>query len=160
MYEVIDNILKKEHLDEIQKVMMSREFPWFVNNEVTQTGIKRGNDFYMTHLFFFDHMRNSPYYYLIEPIIQFLNPNALARVKGNFYPNQNNFFEHEMHIDDEVSKGALFYVNTNNGYTKLKDGTKIDSVENRLLLFDSFMPHCSTNCTDTYGRYNINFNYF
>jgi hypothetical protein len=160
MFEVIDNLLSESDLREIQKIMMSREFPWFVNNEVTTSGVRRGYDFYMTHLFFFNYMRNSPYFYLILPILNFLQPSAVARIKGNFYPNQNKLFEHEMHIDDDSSKGALFYINTNDGYTKLQDGTKIKSIENRLLIFDSFLPHCSTNCTNDYGRYNINFNYY
>ena len=56
--------------------------------------------------------------------------------------------------------GLYFILNTCNGYTKLEDGTKVFSVENRALFFDSYTPHCSTSCTDKLYRSNININYF
>jgi hypothetical protein len=42
----------------------------------------------------------------------------------------------------------------------LKDGTKIDSVENRILFFNPSEEHDSENCTDEKTRINININYF
>ena len=51
-------------------------------------------------------------------------------------------------------------MNTCDGYTKLKDGTKIDSVANRVLLFDPSKEHCSTTTTNVPARFNININYF
>ena len=32
---------------------------------------------------------------------------------------------------------SIFYVNTNNGYTKFEDGSIVESVANRMLIFDS-----------------------
>ena len=57
-------------------------------------------------------------------------------------------------------KGAIFYVNTNDGFTVLEDGTEIKSIENRVLLFDPSTKHHSTTCTDKKVRITINFNYF
>jgi hypothetical protein len=86
---------------------------------------------------------------------------ALIRVKGNLYPSTSKLVEHDFHIDFPFKhKGALFSVNTCDGYTKLDDGTKIESIENRLLLFDASKNHASTTCTNTHVRVNINFNYF
>ena len=66
-----------------------------------------------------------------------------------------------MHSDFPFDhNGAVFYLNTNNGYTKLHDGTRVCSKENRLLLFDAKLPHCSTNCTDQKIRLNINLNFY
>ena len=45
-------------------------------------------------------------------------------------------------------KTAVFYVNTNNGYTEFEDGTKVESVENRIIFFDGSRPHNSSTCTD------------
>ena len=56
-------------------------------------------------------------------------------------------------------KGFLFYVNTNNGFTILEDGTKVESIANRALFFDSSKSHKSTTCTDEDIRVNININY-
>jgi hypothetical protein len=49
---------------------------------------------------------------------------------------------------------------TCDGFTSLDDGTKIESIENRLLLFDSNKPHASSTCTNAKARFNMNFNYF
>ena len=66
-----------------------------------------------------------------------------------------------MHIDTEYShKAAILSINTCDGYTKLKDGTKIDSIENRILLFDASKPHTPSTTTDQPVRINININYF
>ena len=90
---------------------------------------------------------------------------SLLRVKANFYPPADKLIEHQPHIDYDVIdgkpdiQGALYCINTCDGYTKLHDGTKIDSVANRLILFNSQKSHNSTNTTTTEGRWNININY-
>ena len=56
-------------------------------------------------------------------------------------------------------RGATsLYINTNNGYTLFKSGEKIDSVANRLLIFDGLKEHSTVVQTDTPARYIINFN--
>ena len=77
------------------------------------------------------------------------------------YPSTSKRYHHPDHIDYSYShKGAIFYVNTNDGITVLEDGTEIKSIENRVLLFDPSTKHHSTTCTDQKVRININFNYF
>ena len=44
--------------------------------------------------------------------------------------------------------------------TLIFDGTKIDSIANRALLFDPSKLHSSTSCTDDKVRLNMNINYF
>jgi hypothetical protein len=58
------------------------------------------------------------------------------------------------------NKYTVFSLNTCDGFTSLEDGTKIESIENRLLLFDSNKPHASSTCTNAKARFNMNFNYF
>ena len=86
----------------------------------------------------------------------------IQRVKVNLYPRDSEFIEHEPHADNtwEDAKGALFMVNTCNGFTRLHDGTKINSVGNRMLFFKPHLTHNSTNTTDALCRVTINFNYF
>ena len=55
--------------------------------------------------------------------------------------------------------GAIFYVNTNDGLTVLDNEVEIDSVSNRLLVFDGSTMHHSTTCTNQKRRVNINFNF-
>ena len=90
-----------------------------------------------------------------------LKPRALVRIKANLYQCTPKIIKHGEHADfDWEHKGALYSLNTCNGGTILEDGTKIESKENRMLLFDPSKPHASTTCTDQPARFNININYF
>ena len=51
-------------------------------------------------------------------------------------------------------------MNTNDGYTEFEDGTKVESVANRLVTFPANLKHTGTSCTDEKTRIVINFNYF
>jgi hypothetical protein len=159
MYKVIDNLLPEKELKNIQDVMLSADFPWFFKNTISDAK-EIIDDYYFVHMFYAQTI-TSGFYNILDPIIKKLDANALVRIKGNMHPNVNKFVENNKHIDFSFQhKGAIFYVNTNNGFTILEDGTKIESVENRLLMFDPSKLHNSTNCTDEKRRVNINFNYF
>ena len=87
---------------------------------------------------------------------------SLVRIKANFYPWTENIKQHGFHIDFpyiENDHAALFSINTCDGYTEFKDGTKIDSVSNRMMFFNPSVPHRSTTTTTDWGRFNINFNF-
>ena len=165
-YEIIDDAISVSDFYHIKNSMMNTpSFPWFFQKAITFDDKFDPNYFYyMTHVFYENHQPNSENFSFLSPILNKINPFSIQRIKGNFYPNQNIFHEHQMHIDNHSTLGAIFYLNDNNGYTKLKldngDHVKIESIENRLLLFDSRKEHCSTNCTDDFGRFNINFNFY
>ena len=59
-----------------------------------------------------------------------------------------------------LHKGAILYLNTNDGYTCFEDGNKIKSIENRFVAFDSSLKHSGTTCTDEPRRIVLNINYF
>ena len=50
-------------------------------------------------------------------------------------------------------------MNTNNGYTEFEKGDIVESVENRMVIFDSNLKHQTVTCTDEKIRIVINFNY-
>jgi uncharacterized metal-binding protein len=51
------------------------------------------------------------------------------------------------------------YLNDNDGYTLLEDGTKIEAKSNRIVIFDGTTQHCGTTCTDENKRITLNLNY-
>ena len=161
-YKVIDNFLPKENFNIIKDFMMGFNFPWYYQNGITNPNIETKNNlFYMTHMLYESEPRSSFYNLIKENLLSFIDIKSLIRVKANFYPNQKIVDINEMHFDYEFEhKGAIFSINTNNGGTILKDKTKIDSVENRILFFDPSLEHDSENCTDQKVRVNININYF
>jgi hypothetical protein len=155
---VIENVLKKENFLTIKNTMEGDTFPWYFNkvlyNEVD-------NNFQFTHIFYNNFTVNSDFYGLIIPIIDVLKPLALIKIKANLLTKEKNIIEHGMHVDYDYKncKTAVYYVNTNNGYTKFSDGAKISSEENKLLIFNTEEKHTGTTCTDSSRRIVINFNY-
>ena len=100
-------------------------------------------------------------WHYVNRILKILNVKALIRAKANAYPKTPTIVHHQDHMDQDYDhKGAIFYLNKNNGVTVLNGETIIESVPNRLLLFNSKIPHHSTTCTDVDRRVNLNFNYF
>jgi hypothetical protein len=100
--------------------------------------------------------------HLLEPILLKLNPSAILRIKANLTPRADKIIQHGFHVDISHFKGktAIYYINTTNGYTVFENGTKIESVENRMVIFDSTIKHTGTTCTDSRNRCVINFNYY
>jgi len=159
-YKVIDNFLKQRYFDDICEYYLTDKLPWYYE-EVVNDFDKQEKAFYFVHQVYKDHSINSSYHNPLIPLIDKLNTKSLIRIKANLYPHSEKLITHAAHTDYNFEhKGAIFYLNTNNGYTILEDGTKIESVANRLLMFDAHKPHQSTNCTDEKVRVNINFNYF
>ena len=161
-YKIIDNFLSEDDHFAIKISLTETNItPWFISNEISHADVNT-DLFYMTHKIYDDNIVTSDYYNTImSPILSKLNHKALIRIKCNLYPKTDNIREHNQHIDYPFEHlGALYFVNTNNGYTILHDGTKVESVENRMLFFKPNLNHNSTTCSDEKYRITINFNYF
>jgi hypothetical protein len=160
--EIIDNFLDPKTATRIKNEMMSNSFPWYYNSVVTWENKIKDKEYYFIHYFYNQTSWKSDWSHsIVWPILEKIDFISLIRIKGNFYPRTDAMLENEIHKDYSFPhKGAIYYVNSNNGFTVFDDGTKVESIENRLLLFDPSQPHYSTHCTNQHGRVNINFNYF
>jgi hypothetical protein len=162
-YEVIDNFLAPDDFLNIKNTMFSNNFPWGYEPSVLNYPNSEILDklYFFTHKFYKDYVPFSNFISLLDPIIKKLNPKSIIKIQANLYPNVNKYIESLFHRDYEYShKGAVFYLNTNNGFTELEDKTKIQSIENRILLHDPFEFHKIVPCTDEKVRIVIVFNYF
>lgn len=160
-FEIIDNFLPEHEFLAIKTMMLNnKDFPYYFFSDVSYEGTELEKTMYFVHMFYVNH-GTSNFYSVVHPLIEKLNAHALIRVKGNLYPNIGECVEDVAHIDYPFEhKGALYFINTNNGVTILDDGTRINSVANRLLKFEPHTLHNSTFCTDAKVRVNININYF
>ena len=171
-YKVIDNFLDEEYFDSLVTIFTDKEqtgnnlLPWFFQSSTVYPAVGEKRDlsedrfFYMVHMAYKNNMPTSNMYEKLFPLLDKLGARCLIRIKANLVPNSEILHEHPMHTDYEFSHcGAILSLNTCDGYTKLKDGTKIDSVANRMLLFDPGEEHCSTTTTNSPVRINININY-
>ncbi len=157
-YKVIDNFLDEKYFDSL--VSLLEEIPWFFQTDVVGGGIVENKIFLLYHMFYAQNAPTGALYEKLIPLLEKLRADILIRIKANLYPNTETLHEHPMHVDFEFSNtSALLSLNTCDGYTKLVDGTKIDSIANRVVIFDSGEDHCSTTTTNVPARFNININY-
>ena len=168
---VIDNFLDPKSFEDIQETMMNREFPWYWGDSVVYTKQVPDDrqpllcdeiyDFQFTHMFFQGNKVMSKYYNNIVPILNKLECNGVYRIKANLNPiKPRDIVEHEYHVDNYVTPyTSIFYLNTNNGYTKFEDGTIVESVANRFVTFPNHTEHTGTSTSDSDYRLVVNFNY-
>jgi hypothetical protein len=164
-YEVIDNFLSEEDFKKIKDMFFSDEFPWFLNPGVLKLEGTEENlyDYQFTHAFFKNNSPWSDWLAELDPLMDKIKPNAILRIKANLVPRTEEVYEHGWHTDydDPIQcKTAVLYINSNDGYTIFKDsGEKINSLENRFVVFDSNMEHSGSTCTDQKVRIVLNINY-
>jgi len=162
VFQIIDNFLNNSTFNTLSdSIIKNTDFPWYISRAVSDKSVTSEGG-YLLHMFYSNYRVNSNNFPQLIPLLEKVNPSALMRIKANFYHTTNEVVHHENHIDFPKShKGFVFYLNTNNGKTILNDETVVDSVANRILLFDPSVPHRSTTCSDDpIGRFNINCNYF
>ena len=164
--KIEDNFLGQKEFDELQAFMMGGEFNWHYADGIDFE--EDDNKFMFAHMFYEFNVPCSSFCEKLNPILDIIVPVSLWRIKANLLTRTSNIVENVFHIDIvDISKEKLkqwttsiFYVNTNNGYTEFEDGTKIESIANRIITFPANMKHRGTSCTDEKTRVVINFNYF
>jgi len=169
--EIHDNFLTDQYVKHLQNMFFDQNFPWSYSPFVGYTGqeTKLSKEETDNHLYFihriYDNLRpieSSPFQVFDQllPILEALEVHALVRVRALLYVNQTEQIKHEVHQDSPYPmKAALVYLNDNNGYTGFEDGTKVDSVCNRVALFDGSVPHYSATPTNAKERLVLNINY-
>jgi hypothetical protein len=162
--QVIDNFLGTVEFNKIQTLMLrngsvSWSYNPFVNSEKDPE-----HYFQFTHTFYADALPQSKHWTELYDVLKKLKIFSLIRIKANLLTKSAEIVEHGYHVDFEpphsIFKTAVFYINTNNGYTKFEDGTKVESVANRMVVFDGNLKHTGTTCTDSNVRVVVNFNYY
>ena len=165
--KIYDNFLEQRHFENVSKDLMGFKFPWHMGTVYT---IKRDtplcdelHNLQFCNWIYKDNKAQGPEYEIIRPIIADprLAISSLVRVKANATVRTEEIVEHGWHRDGYFScNAAIFYVNSNDGYTKFKDGTKVESVANRLITFNTQDIHTGTTCTNDRVRCVLNFNYY
>ena len=159
--KIVDDFLPVKELNELHVALKANTFPWFMGNPTTYNLVEDRYNIHFSHVFYTNFSVNSEYINLLEPLLQRLCPLALIRVKANITTNTAEIIETGFHvdIDSDKCKTAVFYVNSNDGYTAFADGQKVQSVANRMVIFDTQTQHTGTTTTDKPYRLVINFNY-
>ena len=156
--KVIDNFLPSYQFKILERMMRSPEFPWYYNDGILKT--HEPHKYQFTHTFYNHNDGTKSYYYsLLDACQNKLGVKKLVRIKANLNPRTLFHKKAGYHIDFKDIMTAVYYVNTNNGWTKFKKGGRVKSVANRVVIFDSNLEHSGVTCTDEKRRMVINFNY-
>ena len=160
-----DDFLPEEQFQAIvSAIVYNISFPWFYRGEIV--GDQETSDFQFIHGVYAQREGAiSPGLQVLRPILDILDPLALIQIKINGIARTDEIVEHTLHRDaGRITNPewtiSVFYLNTNNGYTLFEDGTKVESVANRMATFPSNVLHTGTSCTDENMRVCVNFNYF
>ena len=164
--KIEDNFLDQNVFDKLQTFMMGLDIDWYYNDIIDY--LDESDRFQFIHFFYKNHYPLQ-FYDQLQPTLKIIKPVSINRIKANLLTKTSNITENAFHVDmqfvlsEEKLKQwttSIFYVNTNNGYTEFEDGTKVESVANRMVTFPANLKHRGTSCTDEKTRIVINFNYF
>ena len=179
--EILDNYFPEHLFKPIEEFFMGSGVNFRVSDgAITSEGcqwawneqVNRPDDgyFQFCHSIFEGHVVVSKSFNMIQPILEHENIISLFRIKANLNPRTENIqvYDNGFHTDHGSCNyphtpkmtTAILYINTNNGYTLFEDGTKVESVRNRLVKFPCSKKHTGTNCSDEKRRVVINFNWF
>ena len=158
--KIYDNFLPNDEHLKLKASLESSMFPWYyIPNQANDDG-----KFYFCHVFYFEHNYKTHYSDILKDLIYKINPTSMINIRANCVLNRFKQIESNWHIDNYHAKNmdyktAIYYVNTNNGVTEFKTGEKVDSIENRLIIFDCKSEHRALSQTDLDRRIVININY-
>ena len=171
--QVINDYLKPEELKEIHDLMYEPGFwsydPFKVRyNDIEEDDLRDGQ---FNHGFFLSTtLHTSEHLPKLFPILNKAKPLGIYRIKANLEKySGSKKYEGEFHWDWQFQEEkipcknmqtAIFYVNSNNGYTEFETGECINSLANRMVTFPSNIKHRGVTQTNTKERFVINFNWF
>jgi len=169
--QVIDNFLNEEHFEGLKKIF-EQHIPWNFSDILAEDQLicDQKYNYQYVHTVYYKQEPVSRYFDDIIPFLTKLHARALVRCKVNSICREEEIVVHGFHTDiiypEEHSTGldgmktAILYLNTNNGYTYFKEGTKVESVANSCVVFPAHYKHSGTTCTDVHRRLAINLVYF
>lgn len=164
---ILDGFLDRNVLLPLRAALKHPSFPWERTKVLSPAGageLPDEQNVQFVHGFLRrreDRVFQSRYLPLVLPVLNRLHAQLLVKVKVNLTLPRDQHVEYGLHVDTAWpgAQTAILYLNTNNGYTVFEDGTRVESVENRLLVFDASRLHTGASCTDAESRLVLNMNF-
>lgn len=163
---IIDNFIPEQIFQDIEESFCGENTAWYFFKTVDYSDEDDvENDKYQFSHNIWDPSIGvcSPNYDLISSSLNALNCYSVIRIKANLNVKTDiNKQIGSFHTDTLIPNAttAIWYLNTNNGYTLFQSGHKVESIRNRIVIFNSQIKHTGVSCTDEKCRILINFNYF
>lgn len=164
---ILDDYLEPDVFLAIRSAILASSFPWEQAQILSLSAsahLSPADNLQYVHGFYLKKpgmFYQSPTVAILNPLIAKLAPRSLVKIKVNRTPRKNRHIEYGLHVDTKRvgATTAIYYLNTNNGYTRFADGQQVMSVENRLVMFDAAIQHTGASCTDADERLVLNLNF-
>jgi len=163
-YKIIDNFLPNDFYEKLSFDLKSDRIPWYYK-KVDVDKKKSNNNGFFCFCYYNDFKPDHHLFNVhIEPILKNLNAETVIIVKANLVLRDKDMIDCAFHTDTEClySTTGILFLTDCNSKTILKVDNKevcVNSIENRMLLFNSQIEHKVIYQTDVYKRYVINFNF-
>lgn len=158
---VHENVLSNGDACQIRDLVESEFFPWYYNDQINGDDYPPNDgtlNFQFVHNLFRDDQPCSSFLEVFTPVLSFIKPKRLVRLKLNLNPQQGAPLCLGFHTDTSESgyKSAIYYAVSSDGPTVFKDGTAIEPKANRLVTFPSEVLHSGTAPTAHKRRILLN----
>lgn len=167
---ITDYVVGEKWANEIERIFLDREFPWYYVDDVTHQQTDNNYGFY--HGIFHEGRIISNTYNLIMPILyqlcdkQEIKYDNVLRVRAGLITKSGYVGHHAPHVDyvNLNHKTLLYYVNDSDGDTYFFDDDKnvvekITPKKGKCILFDGNILHASSSPSKNNRRIVINFNF-
>ena len=163
-----DNFLPKEEFETLQNFLLGEDCPWYFNRFTTwrpengidaaEASFKEGCKF--THTFWRDmEGPTSPYYEKLLPLLKRCGAKHVVKIKANLLLKTPQVIPHVFHTDTAVNCTTIvYYLNSCDGFTHFENGNKIETIENRAVIFNSQIPHGGSTTSNADNRVVLNIN--
>lgn len=168
-YKIIDNFLEQETFKEIKHKITEDDYTcWYYNLDVHDLNFKDKeqvdhedqlwNSFFCHPVYiqgpFSKHLE-----IIVETFSQKFDINMWATIRAYRYPHTEKIKEYHLRKDHPfLHKSAILFFETCDAYLKMDDGTKIDNIENRIVLLEDEY-YSPTTVTNIKSNTHLNLNW-
>ena len=163
---IVDNYLPETSHQAMRNYLLSPKPNWTYNSY--KVNKKESTDsFQFTHTFYRCFKRGKHPVYadigVVQPLLEKIEPEIILKIKANITPRTAEPDKTDFHTDFcplMNSTTAIYYINSNNGYTEFETGEVVESVAHRIVFFKVGERHRGVSCTDAKSRVVLNLNFF
>lgn len=172
MIEIIDNFLDATNFNTIKNFIDNPKLSWTRGRMLPENLIlcNKEQNFQDGYILYCNGNYILSELEILFPILKKLQTKVLLKAKINkTYPTEKNTII-GWHTDitkehwaiDKNPMTAIYYINTNDGYTIIKENEKenfINCVENRIVIFDACLKHTAVTCSKSEYKLLVNINF-
>ena len=168
---IYDRFLPKYYLKELQDYFLSNCCEWYYQEKISgiESNSNLGSFGFSSNLFSDGaYVLNFPGTLCrslvshVQEVVETYNEchQSVIRARADMTLYNPDKHQHEYHTDfDFPHTTAIFYVNSSDGNTVLKNGIEVEPVENRLFIFDGLKLHTGHSPSKNKSRVLINMNF-